>query len=93
MRGKVIPIISMHKRFGLPDAEQTNRFRIMVMEVAGVLRGFIVDGGSEVIRITSGEIQPPPVVSGNIGQEYFTGVFNHAERLLITLDTGQAVFP
>ena len=43
----------------------------------------------EVIRIHRSEIQPPPsmVMSGVIGQEFITGVFNHAERFLIIMDT------
>jgi purine-binding chemotaxis protein CheW len=87
LRGKVIPIISMRKRFGLPESDYDSHTRIMVMEVAGGLTGFIVDAVSEVIRIHSSEIQPPPtMVSGNIDQEFITGVFNHAERLLIIMD-------
>lgn len=88
LRGKVIPIISMRKRFGLMESENSSQTRIMVMDVAGTLTGFIVDAVSEVIRIHSSEIQPPPsmVVSGGIGQEFITGVFNHAERLLIIMD-------
>ena len=88
LRGKVIPIISMRKRFGLMEDENSSRTRIIIMDVAGGLIGFIVDGVSEVIRIHSSEIQPPPtmVLSGGIGQEFITGVFNHAERLLIIMD-------
>jgi len=58
------------------------------MDVAGGLIGFIVDGVSELIRIQSSEIQPPPsmVLSSGISQESITGVFNHAERLLIIMD-------
>lgn len=88
LRGKVIPIISMRKRFGLMESENNTHTRIIIMDVAGGLTGFIVDGVSEVIRIHSSEIQPPPsmVLSGGIGQEFITGVFNHAERLLIIMD-------
>lgn len=87
LRGKVIPIISMRKRFGLPEIEYTTHTRIMVMDVAGGLTGFVVDGVSEVIRIRSGEIQPPPaMVSGNVDQEFIMGVFNHIDRLLIIMD-------
>ncbi len=87
LRGKVIPIISMRKRFGLMEAEHDSHTRIMVMDVVGGLTGFIVDAVSEVIRIHSSEIQPPPnMVSGNIDQEFITGVFNHADRLLIIMD-------
>ena len=88
LRGKVIPIISMRKRFGLMEAENSSQTRIMVMDVAGTLTGFIVDAVSEVIRIRSSEIQPPPsmVVSGGIEQEFITGVYNHTDRLLIIMD-------
>jgi purine-binding chemotaxis protein CheW len=88
LRGKVIPIISMRKRFGLMENENSSQTRIIIMDVAGSLTGFIVDAVSEVIRIHSSEIQPPPtmVLSGGIGQEFITGVFNHAERLLIIMD-------
>lgn len=87
LRGKVIPIISMRKRFGLPEVEYTAHTRIMVMDVSGGLTGFIVDGVSEVIRVRSSEIQPPPpMVSGNLDQEFIMGVFNHADRLLIIMD-------
>jgi len=88
LRGKVIPIISMRRRFGLMENENNNQTRIIIMDVSGSLTGFIVDAVSEVIRIHSSEIQPPPtmVTSGGVGQEFITGVFNHAERLLIIMD-------
>ena len=88
LRGKVIPIISMRRRFNLSNDENGSQTRIIIMDVAGSLTGFIVDSVSEVIRIHSSEIQPPPsmVLSSGIGQEFITGVFNHAERLLIIMD-------
>ena len=87
LRGKVIPIISLRKRFSLDVAENDSRTRIMVMDMASELTGFIVDSVAEVIRITAGEIQSaPPVVAGNVDQEYFSGVINRADRLLVLLD-------
>lgn len=88
LRGKVIPIISMRRRFNLMENEIGSQTRIIIMDVAGSLTGFIVDAVSEVIRIHSSEIQPPPsmVLSGGIGQEFITGVINHADRLLIIMD-------
>lgn len=87
LRGKVIPIISMRKRFGLPEGESTNQTRIMVMDMDGELMGFVVDAVSEVIRISESEIQPPPaVVNGAVEQECLSGVINQAERLLFFLN-------
>jgi len=87
LRGKVIPIISMRKKFGLMETENNNQTRIMVMDIEGELMGFIVDSVSEVIRISGSEIQPSPaVVADGIDQECIAGVINQAERLLVLLD-------
>jgi purine-binding chemotaxis protein CheW len=88
LRGKVIPIISMRRRFNLMESENNTQTRIIIMDVVGTLTGFIVDAVSEVIRIHSSEIQPPPsmMLSGGASQEFITGVYNHAERLLIIMD-------
>jgi purine-binding chemotaxis protein CheW len=87
LRGKVIPIISMRKKFGLMETENDKQTRIMVMDVDGELMGFIVDAVSEVIRISGSEIQPSPaVVASGIDQECIAGVINQADRLLVLLD-------
>jgi purine-binding chemotaxis protein CheW len=87
LRGTVIPIISLRRRFGLMDNEASRSSRILVMETAGGLNGFIVDAVAEVIRISSSEIQPPPAITyGSTAQECITGIVNHAERLLVVLD-------
>jgi purine-binding chemotaxis protein CheW len=87
LRGKVIPIISMRRKFGLPETESDKQTRIMVMDVEGELMGFIVDAVSEVIRISGSEIQPSPaVVASSIDQECIAGVINQAERLLVLLE-------
>jgi purine-binding chemotaxis protein CheW len=86
LRGRVIPIISMRRKFGLPEMESNNQTRIIVVDVGGALTGFVVDAVSEVIRISDSEVQPPPpVVSGGIDQECITGVINRPDRLLVLL--------
>ena len=87
LRGKIIPVVSMRKKFGLLEQDNGSQTRIVVMDISGELMGFVVDSVSEVIRISGSEIQPPPnVVSGGIDQECITGVINQAERLLVLLD-------
>jgi purine-binding chemotaxis protein CheW len=88
LRGRVIPVISIRRRFNLVGHESSSQTRIIIMDVCGTLVGFIVDAVLEVIRIRSNEIQPPPslALSGGIDQEFITGVFNHVDRLLIIID-------
>lgn len=86
LRGKVIPIVSLRNRFSMAGTDYDHHTRIIVMDIAGKLMGFIVDGVSEVIRISSGEIQPPPsMVSGGFDQEFICGVIQHADQLLLML--------
>lgn len=87
LRGKVVPIICMRKKFSLTETENDKQTRIMVMDMEGELMGFIVDAVSEVIRISGSEIQPSPsMVAGGIDQECIAGVINQADRLLVLLN-------
>lgn len=87
LRGKVIPIISMRRQFGLMATENNSQTRVMIMDIGGELLGFTVDSVSEVIRISANEIQPSPTVAaGGVGQEYISGVINHDNRLLVLLN-------
>jgi purine-binding chemotaxis protein CheW len=71
----------------LAEAEYDKQTRIIVLDVGGELMGFIVDAVSEVIRISSSEIQPSPaVVTSGVDQECIAGVINQAERLLVLLE-------
>ena len=87
LRGKVIPIINLRRKFGMMETESNSQTRIIVMDISDELIGFVVDSVSEVIRISASEIQPPPTaVSGGNDQEYITGVINREERLLVLLN-------
>lgn len=87
LRGTVVPIVSLRRRFGLAEQTVDRQSRILVMEVGDSLTGFVVDAVAEVIRITPTDIQPsPPIVQGNAAQEGITGVINHDNRLLVVLD-------
>jgi len=85
LRGKVIPVIALRKRFGLEDRANDKETRVVVVEVNGNILGFIVDSVSEVLRIPSDTIEPPPRL-GRIEREYVSGVGKLENRLLILLD-------
>ena len=86
LRGKVIPVIDMRRRFGMAAAEHDSQTRIMVMDLQGQIVGFVVDAVCEVLRIKESTVEPPPAVVAGIGSEYMRGVGKLEDRLLILLD-------
>ncbi len=90
LRGKVIPIMDLRLRFGLPAAERTKETRIVVVDIARIILGLIVDSVSEVLRIPSSEVEPPPSGS-QAGSEFHKGVGKVDDRLLILLDLHRLV--
>ncbi|MHC5080649.1 MAG: chemotaxis protein CheW [Planctomycetota bacterium] len=85
LRGNVIPIIDLRKRFGLPAREADKATRIIVSEVDRRVVGFIVDTVTEVLRIHAETVEPPGDIAG-IDAEYIKGVGKIEDRLLILLD-------
>ncbi|MGF7184324.1 purine-binding chemotaxis protein CheW [Desulfitispora alkaliphila] len=86
LRGKVIPIVDIKKKFHMGMIEYNEETRIIVIEVSGQTVGIVVDSVSEVLRISGDAIEPPPTFIGGIGSEYITGVGKLENRLLILLD-------
>ncbi|MCX6136017.1 MAG: chemotaxis protein CheW [Ignavibacteriales bacterium] len=86
LRGKVIPIVDMRRRFGMDRKVQDKNTRIVVVELSGRTIGFIVDAVSEVLRIPKSVTEPPPSIVAGINAEYITAVGKLEDRLLILLD-------
>lgn len=86
LRGKVIPIIDLRRRFGLSSRGHDKHTRIIVIEINNMIVGFVVDSVSEVLRIPSSTVEPPPPVVSGLESEYISGVGKLEDRLLILLD-------
>jgi purine-binding chemotaxis protein CheW len=86
LRGKVIPIIDLRCRFGLEHKPHDKNTRIIVIEMADVIVGFVVDAVSEVLRIPASTVEPPPPVVAGMDSEYISGVGKLEGSLLILLD-------
>jgi purine-binding chemotaxis protein CheW len=86
LRGKVIPVVDLRRRFGLPTAEHTRATRIVVVEIGDQVVGIIVDSVSEVLRINTSTVEPPSPVVAGIDSEYLHGIAKLPERLVILLD-------
>lgn len=93
LRGKVIPVLDLRKRFSLHVSEHTRASRIVVVEINGQTLGLIVDGVSEVLRVAPDRIEPPsPLVTG-IDSRYLRGIAKLDDRLIVLLDLDQVLSP
>ena len=85
LRGRVIPVVGLRKRLGMESLARGKETRIVIVEVAGGIFGFEVDAVSEVLRISSETIEPPPRLKQG-GNEYVSGIGKLENRLLLLLD-------
>jgi len=86
LRGKIIPVLDLRKRFGLAESEQNEHSRIIVVEVHGRVLGFIVDRVHEVLRVDRTIVEPAPQMVCSIDSDFIAGVGKLEDRLLILLD-------
>lgn len=96
LRGKVIPIIDLRKKFGMPEKEHDNHTRIVVVDVSNETVGLVVDGVSEVLRVQANSLEEAPkLVTGDSGRynsaDYIKSIVKLDDRLLIYLDLGKII--
>ena len=85
LRGKIVSVVDLRRRFGEKDIKPTKKNRILVSEVHGKLVGLIVDSASEVLKIPESDVELPPVFEqGELN--YVTGVGKLNGRLIILID-------
>lgn len=86
LRGRIVPVIDLRKRFRLQGKEKTKSTRVLIADNSGSLVGLLVDTVSEVIKIQPDAIEEPPQMVSDVGVEYITGVAKVNSRLIIILD-------
>jgi purine-binding chemotaxis protein CheW len=90
LRSEIIPVINLHKRFGLKRATLNGDDELLsgfvILEIENMKLGIIIDRVSRVVSINSGEIQPPPQMLTGIGAEYIQGVVRQDDGYLILLN-------
>lgn len=87
LRGKIIPVVDLRKRFRLPVGEATKSTRIIIVTIGGKTVGMIVDAVSEVLRLDAASVEPTPeMVASAIDSAFLKGIAKLDGRLLILLD-------
>ena len=91
LRGRIISVVDLRKRFGQTATELDRRSRILVVEHRGRLAGMIVDSASEVLKIPESEIEAAPAMMQEGGLDCVTGLGKYQGRLIILLDIGKVL--
>ena len=90
LRGSVVPVIDLRKKFGMPEAKATVDTSIIIMEIESedeVLQiGVFVDSVHEVIELQPDKIEPAPSMGINLKTGYIEGMCEYDERFLIILN-------
>ncbi len=86
LRGIIIPIIDLKKRFKKEDAGESEQKVIIIVNLNDTLVGLTVDNVSEILRIQEKEIDPPPPIIAGISRKYIKGIAKMDKRLIIILD-------
>ncbi len=86
LRGFVIPVFDLRKKFNMPSAEYTHFNVIIVVEISGRIMGVIVDDISDVLEILPEEFQTTGNLPSNVQREYLKGVGKKDDKMIILLD-------
>lgn len=89
LRGRIIPVVDLRKRFGETAVEANKKNRIVVVELDNRAIGLLVHSASEVLKIPPSEIEAPQDVFQEGELNYISGVAKLKGRLVILLDLGR----
>jgi purine-binding chemotaxis protein CheW len=86
LRGKIIPVVDLRTMLGFQTRVADKQSRIMVIEIDGLVAGFLVDSVSEVVRLPASAVEAPPGLARAAQSDYVGGVGKVDDRLLILLN-------
>ncbi|MDO9308013.1 MAG: chemotaxis protein CheW [Deltaproteobacteria bacterium] len=86
LRGSVIPVMNMRKRFSMPAEEHIKTGKLLIVSLAKQMLALMVDDVMEVITVPARDIKPPILLSSDVGMEYLVGVCLSSERVFMILN-------
>jgi len=86
LRGSVVPILDLRRRFGLAPEEATRDTRIMIVNMNENHVGMVVDAVTQVVRISAESIEPPPQMAMTVNSAFIRGIAKLDDMLIILLD-------
>jgi purine-binding chemotaxis protein CheW len=91
LRGKIIPVVDLRRRFALAAVESSESQRIIVVELGEKRIGMLVDSVSQVIKVSSGVVEEMPEEATSVAENFIRGVGKLENRLIIILDLNKSL--
>ena len=91
LRGLLVPVVDLRKRLRARHVASGVEQRILIVRFDGQLIGLIVDGTSEVVRVSPEMVEPPPDILREVGADYVAGIINLNERFVALMDLQAAL--
>jgi len=91
LRGKIIPVVDLRRRFALASVESSDNQRIIVVELGEKRIGMLVDSVSQVIKVPAGVVEEMPEEATSVDENFIKGVGKLESRLIIILDLNKSL--
>jgi purine-binding chemotaxis protein CheW len=86
VRGRVVPVVDLRKRFGLPAEARALGHRVIIVQVGSRVAGLLVDSAREVIQLDEQKFEKPPEVIDHQATGFVTAVVTLTNRLILIVD-------
>lgn len=86
LRGTVVPVIDLRRRFSMASVEADNLTVIIVVNVGKQVAGLVVDTVSDVLNFSMQDVEPTPELAGGLDTSFITGLAKVEERLVTLLN-------
>lgn len=89
LRGKVVPIVDLAKRFGVESGDSSKNTRVIIVDIKGRRIGLAIDSVSNVTKINAKDLGPPPPIIKGISGRYIVGIGKVDTGFIVILDIDQ----
>lgn len=91
LRGRVVPVVDLRARFGLPPAELTTDARVVVAEEGGRVVALATDSARDVLSLSPGDLKPPPTLVEDGARGFVRAVASVGARMVLVLDFAKVI--
>lgn len=91
LRGNIIPVIDLRRRFHLPQKSMDDESRIIIVNAGELKVGMIVDASSEVLKLSQEDIDPAPSISGSSNTNFIKEIGKNNGRIIMLIDLSRVL--